>query len=77
MQRADDNEETIGKRLKVYTDQTAPLVDFYRDAGLLKTVAGDGEMDDVYGRIESIKTSHDDRLNKILDIYDQALSILL
>ncbi len=52
VQRADDNEETIGNRLKVYRDQTEPLVDFYRDAGLLKTVAGEGDIDEIYARLK-------------------------
>lgn len=53
IQRADDNEETITNRLQVYRDQTEPLVDFYRQAGLLRDVAGDGAMDEVYGRLKS------------------------
>lgn len=52
VQRADDNEETISKRLKVYTEQTEPLVDFYREAGLLKTVAGEGDIDEIYARLK-------------------------
>lgn len=38
--RVDDNEEVVRKRLGVYRDQTAPLVDYYRGKGLLKTVDG-------------------------------------
>ena len=34
--RADDNEETIGNRLKVYEENTAPLINYYADQGLLK-----------------------------------------
>ncbi len=52
VQRADDNEETIGNRLKVYREQTEPLIDFYRDAGLLKTVAGEGSIDEIYARLK-------------------------
>lgn len=52
IQRADDNEETIGNRLQVYREQTEPLVGFYRDAGLLREVEGDGSMDDVYARLK-------------------------
>jgi adenylate kinase len=51
VQRADDNEETIGNRLKVYREQTEPLIGYYRDAGLLQTVDGEGEVDAVYGRL--------------------------
>jgi adenylate kinase len=53
VQRADDNEETIANRLKVYREQTEPLVDFYRDAGLLKTIAGEGDIDEVYARLKT------------------------
>jgi len=53
IQRADDNEETIGNRLRVYREQTEPLVDFYRGAGLLKTVVGEGEIDAIYARLKA------------------------
>ncbi len=53
VQRADDNENTIGNRLQVYREQTEPLVGFYRDAGLLRDVAGDGKMDEVYARLKT------------------------
>lgn len=52
VQRADDNEETISKRLKVYREQTEPLIDFYQKAGLLKTVEGEGEIDEIYDRLK-------------------------
>lgn len=52
IQRADDNEETITNRLKVYREQTAPLIDFYRDAGLLKTVEGEGDIEEIYARLK-------------------------
>ena len=48
VQRADDNEETIANRLKVYREQTEPLIAFYQEAGLLKVVDGEGDVDDVY-----------------------------
>ena len=41
-QRDDDREETVKRRLDVYTRQTAPLLDHYRDQGLLTTVDGQG-----------------------------------
>ncbi len=53
LQRADDNEETIGNRLEVYREQTEPLVEYYRTAGLLLAVDGEGEMDAVYSRLAS------------------------
>lgn len=39
-QRDDDQEETIRKRLQVYADQTSPLIDYYRDAGVLLELDG-------------------------------------
>ncbi len=49
--RSDDNEETIRKRMDVYRAQTAPLLDYYRERGLLAEVDGVGSVDDVAGRI--------------------------
>lgn len=53
-QREDDREETIRKRLAVYRDQTAPLVEYYRGRGLLKEVDGRGEIADVFARISRV-----------------------
>ena len=53
LQRKDDNEETIGNRLKVYQRETAPLIDLYTKRGLLKTVAATGEVDAVFSRLKS------------------------
>ena len=50
-QRADDTEESIKKRLEVYSDETAPLIDYYRRAGKLLEVAGEGGVKAVAGRI--------------------------
>lgn len=51
LQRADDNEETIGNRLRVYREQTEPLIDYFRERGLLRTVDADGTVDEVYRRL--------------------------
>ncbi len=51
VQRADDNEATIGNRLEVYRAQTEPLIDFYRGRGLLCTVDAEGSIDEVYSRL--------------------------
>ena len=51
LQRKDDNEATIGNRLKVYGRETEPLIDFYRETGLLKTVSADGKVEDVYSEL--------------------------
>jgi adenylate kinase len=54
IQRADDNEETIGNRLDVYRQQTEPLIAYYEQAGLLRKVDGEGDMDVVYGRLKVV-----------------------
>ena len=48
MQRADDREDVIGNRLKVYESQTRPLVEHYRARGLLKVVNADQPVERVY-----------------------------
>lgn len=53
LQRKDDNEETIAKRLEVYERATSPLIEHYREQGLLRTVAADGPVDAVYRRLVS------------------------
>jgi adenylate kinase len=53
-QRADDSEETVRERLRVYREQTGELVDRYRDRGVLVTLPADGTPDEVYGRLSSI-----------------------
>lgn len=51
--RADDNEGAIRQRIRVYDEQTAPLLDHYRAQGVLLEVPGMGEIDDVAAAIES------------------------
>ena len=51
LHRADDNEETIANRLRVYEAQTAPLIDYYRGQGKLRTVQGVGEIADIYNAV--------------------------
>jgi len=46
-QREDDQPATVVKRLDVYLAQTAPLIEYYQERGLLKTVNGDGSIEDV------------------------------
>lgn len=50
--RADDNEETIGNRLRVYEAQTAPVVAYYRNQGKLRAVQGIGEISDIFTTIQ-------------------------
>ena len=49
--RADDNEETIKKRLVVYHSQTAPLIDWYKKEGCYKHINGLGTMDNIFDEI--------------------------
>ncbi len=54
VQRDDDKPETVSKRLKVYHDQTAPLIDYYTKKNILKTVDGTQDMDAVFSAITKI-----------------------
>ncbi len=49
--RADDNEETIKKRLNVYHSQTAPLIDWYKAEGQYRHIKGLGTMEDIFADI--------------------------
>jgi adenylate kinase len=50
--RADDNAATLGKRIAVYRTQTAPVAEYYRHKGKLRTVNGMGTVDEVSAAIE-------------------------
>ena len=52
--RDDDKPETVEKRLKVYHEQTQPLIDFYGNKGILKEVDGTVDMNDVFSAIVKI-----------------------
>lgn len=52
--RADDNEETIRVRMEVYHAQTAPLLDYYREKGLLATVNGEQSVDEVQSDLQAL-----------------------
>ncbi len=52
-QRDDDREATVQNRLKVYHDQTSPLVDWYGGRGLLRNIEGQGAIEEVQRRIFS------------------------
>ena len=51
--RSDDTEETIRHRLRVYDENTRPLLDFYRQRGILAEVDGTGPVDEVTDRIRA------------------------
>lgn len=76
--RSDDNEETIGNRLRVYEAQTTPLIAYYRNQNKLRTVQGVGEIQDIFhdvckvvdelpeqGVIETMFVQHDIELPKV------------
>jgi len=50
-QRPDDNRETIEERLKVYSESTAPLKEFYSKQGSLKTVEAKGSVEEIFSRV--------------------------
>ncbi len=54
MTREDDQPDTIRKRFSVYHEQTAPLVEYYRQRGLLRTVNADAPPDAVYQQLLSV-----------------------
>ncbi len=49
--RADDHPESVRKRLNIYNEQTAPVIEFYRQHGQLTVVDGVGSLDEVFNRI--------------------------
>ena len=53
IQRDDDNIESISKRIEVYGEQTEPMIEFYRESGILQVVNGEGSIEEVYKRLLS------------------------
>ncbi len=51
--RADDNPESVRKRLQVYNDSTAPVIGFYENRGTLTRIDGVGSMEDITARVLS------------------------
>jgi len=51
--RADDNEDVIRERMRIYTRETEPLAAVYRERGLLRQVDGVGGIDEVAGRLDA------------------------
>jgi len=52
--RSDDAEEVVRKRLRIYAEQTAPLVEFYAGKGVLSRVLGEGSVEEVFQRMMSV-----------------------
>jgi adenylate kinase len=53
-QRDDDKEATIKKRLEVYSAQTEPLIGYYKNKGILKSVSGTGSIDEIFKKVTAI-----------------------
>jgi adenylate kinase len=53
-QREDDTEETVKERLRVYEENTAPVVQHYREEGVLVEVDGEGTPDEVFERVQAV-----------------------
>lgn len=51
VQREDDTEDAVMRRLELYRQETVPIIDFYRNLGKLVVVDGAGDADDVYARL--------------------------
>ena len=64
--RADDNEETIGNRLRVYDTQTRPLIAYYRDQGRIETVDAVGEVKDIMKRMVAVMDPIAKGLRKVI-----------
>lgn len=53
-QRDDDKEATIKKRLEVYSAQTEPLIGYYKNKGILKSVSGTGSIDEIFKKVTEV-----------------------
>jgi adenylate kinase len=53
-QRSDDNETAVAERLKVYDEKTRPLIDYYKQQGLLRSINAEGDVDDVTARLNAV-----------------------
>ncbi|MDA0231953.1 MAG: adenylate kinase [Chloroflexi bacterium] len=54
--RSDDTPETVSRRMDVYREQTAPVIDYYRSSGRVVEIDGTGSPDEVFDRLESAVT---------------------
>jgi len=52
--RSDDTEDVVRNRMKVYSEQTAPVVDYYAQKGVLSRVLGAGTIEEVFQRIQGV-----------------------
>jgi adenylate kinase len=61
--RSDDSEEVARKRMEVYAEETAPVVDYYANKGLLSRVLGTGSIEEVFQRILGVLQIRSDTAN--------------
>jgi adenylate kinase len=54
VQRSDDNEAAVTERLKVYDEKTKPLVEYYTEQGLLRSIDAEGDVDAVTSRLNAV-----------------------
>ncbi|MHB1815476.1 MAG: adenylate kinase family protein, partial [Steroidobacteraceae bacterium] len=53
-QRPDDNEATVAQRLRVYEQQTSPLIEYYAGQGLLRSIDAQGDVAEVSRRLTAV-----------------------
>jgi adenylate kinase len=53
-QRSDDNETAVAERLRVYDEKTKPLIEFYSQQGLLRSIQAEGDVDDITNRLNAV-----------------------
>jgi len=63
-QRKDDEEATVAERLRVYARQTQPVLSYYSDAGLLRTVRAEGALPDITQRLLDVLTAPQKKVAK-------------
>ena len=56
--RKDDTEEVIKNRLKVYHEQTSPLIDYYKKQNIFQSAYGSGTIDEIFARLCEVIDSH-------------------
>jgi adenylate kinase len=54
IQRDDDKEDVIRNRMKIYNDTIGPVLDFYREKGILKEIQADNDPEDIFGELEKL-----------------------
>lgn len=53
-QRSDDNETAVAERLRVYDEKTRPLIDYYTQQGLLRSIVAEGDVDEITNRLNAV-----------------------